>query len=138
MLPAMREVRTAGAASQTGTQLRDRAHRQGTMDPVITTAASGPRAGDLLDLDVGEVVHGGWCVSRQDDTGWVIFVRHALPGERVRARVTQVTARFARADAIEILDASPDRVTAPCQYAGPGRCGGCDWQHASLAAQRQL
>ena len=105
---------------------------------MTTEAASAPKAGDVLELTAGEVVHGGWCVSRQDDTGWVIFVRHALPGERVRARVTQATARFARADAIEILAASADRVPAPCPYAGPGACGGCDWQHASLPAQREL
>ncbi len=105
---------------------------------VTTLTGPAPTTGDVLELVVGEVVHGGWCVSRQDDTAWVIFVRHALPGERVRARITQVTSRFCRADAIEILAASPDRVPAPCPYAGPGRCGGCDWQHASLAAQRQL
>ncbi|GAA0912414.1 class I SAM-dependent RNA methyltransferase [Nonomuraea longicatena] len=70
--------------------------------------------------------------------GRVVFVRHALPGERVRARVTEETARFLRADAVEILDASPDRVLPPCPYAGPGRCGGCDWQHATLEAQRGL
>jgi tRNA/tmRNA/rRNA uracil-C5-methylase (TrmA/RlmC/RlmD family) len=108
------------------------------MDRVTTEAASTPRAGDLLELTVGEVVHGGWCVSRQDDTGWVVFVRHALPGERVRATVTQATARFARADAVEILSRSPDRVAAPCPHAKPGGCGGCDWQHASLPAQRQF
>ena len=108
------------------------------MEPVTTEAASAPQAGDVLELTVGEVVHGGWCVSRQDDTGWVIFVRHALPGERVRAVVTQVTARFARADAVEILRPSADRVTPPCRYATPGGCGGCDWQHASLSAQRQF
>jgi tRNA/tmRNA/rRNA uracil-C5-methylase (TrmA/RlmC/RlmD family) len=105
---------------------------------VTTVGRPAPAAGDVLELAVGEVVHGGWCVSRQDDTGWVIFVRHSLPGERVRARVTQVTARFARADAIEILVASPDRVPAPCPYAVPGRCGGCDWQHVTLTAQREL
>jgi tRNA/tmRNA/rRNA uracil-C5-methylase (TrmA/RlmC/RlmD family) len=105
---------------------------------VTVTAGPGPAAGDLLHLTAGEVVHGGWCVARVDDTGWVIFVRHCLPGERIRARVTQVTSHFARADAIEILDPSPDRVPPPCPYAGPGRCGGCDWQHASLPAQRRL
>jgi tRNA/tmRNA/rRNA uracil-C5-methylase (TrmA/RlmC/RlmD family) len=68
----------------------------------------------------------------------VVFVRHALPGELVRAVVTQATARFARADAVEVLAASPDRVPPPCPYAGPVRCGGCDWQHASLPAQRAL
>jgi tRNA/tmRNA/rRNA uracil-C5-methylase (TrmA/RlmC/RlmD family) len=108
------------------------------MEPVTTEAAFAPKAGDLLELTVGEVVHGGWCVSRQDDTGWVVFVRHALPGERVRATVTQATARFARADAVEILHPAPERVAAPCPYARPGGCGGCDWQHASMPAQRQF
>jgi tRNA/tmRNA/rRNA uracil-C5-methylase (TrmA/RlmC/RlmD family) len=97
-----------------------------------------PSVGDVVELTVGEVVNGGWCVSRQDDTGWVTFVRHALPGERVLATVTQATARFARAEATQILQASPDRVPAPCPYARPGGCGGCDWQHASLPAQRAL
>jgi tRNA/tmRNA/rRNA uracil-C5-methylase (TrmA/RlmC/RlmD family) len=108
------------------------------MLPVTSTAPSAPQAGDVLELTVGEVVHGGWCVSRQDDTGRAVFVRHALPGERVRATVTQPTARFIRAEATEILQPSADRVVAPCRYAGPGGCGGCDWQHAGLAAQRQL
>ncbi|MGH3302947.1 MAG: class I SAM-dependent RNA methyltransferase [Streptosporangiaceae bacterium] len=105
---------------------------------MTSTATSAPEAGDVLELTVGEVVHGGWCVSRQDDTGQTVFVRHALPGERVRATVTQLTARFIRAEATEILQPSADRVVPPCRYAGPGGCGGCDWQHASLAAQRQL
>jgi tRNA/tmRNA/rRNA uracil-C5-methylase (TrmA/RlmC/RlmD family) len=105
---------------------------------VTTEAARTLKAGDLLELTVGEVVHGGWCVSRQDDTAWVIFVRHALPGERVLARITQATARFARADAVEIRQAAAERVQPPCPHARPGGCGGCDWQHASLAAQREL
>ena len=108
------------------------------MGPVSTSAAAAPKAGDVLEVTVGEVVHGGWCVSRVDDTGWVVFVRHALPGERVTAVITQATARFARAEATRILQASADRVTAPCPYASPGGCGGCDWQHASLTAQRAL
>jgi tRNA/tmRNA/rRNA uracil-C5-methylase (TrmA/RlmC/RlmD family) len=105
---------------------------------VTIGTASVPSVGDVVELTVGEVVHGGWCVSRQDDTGWVTFVRHALPGERVLATVTQATARFARADATQILRASADRVPAPCPYARPGGCGGCDWQHATLPAQRGL
>jgi tRNA/tmRNA/rRNA uracil-C5-methylase (TrmA/RlmC/RlmD family) len=105
------------------------------------TAAAGPDAGagpdGLLELAVGEVAHGGWCVARQDG-GRVVFVRHALPGERVRARVTDTTAKFARAEAVEILRASPDRVEPPCPHARPDGCGGCDWQHATPAAQRAL
>ncbi|MDA2812801.1 class I SAM-dependent RNA methyltransferase [Nocardiopsis sp. RSe5-2] len=84
----------------------------------------------------GGVAHGGWCVGRHDEL--VVFVRHALPGELVEARITEETKRFLRAEAVEVLEASPDRVQAPCPYAGPGLCGGCDWQHASLEAQRRL
>jgi tRNA/tmRNA/rRNA uracil-C5-methylase (TrmA/RlmC/RlmD family) len=70
----------------------------------------------------------------------VVFVRHTLPGEIVMARVTEATqtSKFWRADAVEVLSASPDRVPVPCVLAGPGRCGGCDWQHVSLPAQRAL
>jgi len=105
---------------------------------VTMPAATLPGPGDVLDLVVGEVVHGGWCVARQDAAGPVIFVRHALPGERVRALVTQTTSRLARADAVEILSAAPGRVEPPCPHARPAGCGGCDWQHASLPAQRAL
>jgi tRNA/tmRNA/rRNA uracil-C5-methylase (TrmA/RlmC/RlmD family) len=105
-------------------------------EPMTAPAVSPPRPGDLLELVAGEAAHGGWCVARTG--GQVVFVRHALPGERVRARVTQATTRFARADAVEILDPSPDRVPPPCPHARPGGCGGCDWQHASLPAQRAL
>ncbi|MET8140580.1 class I SAM-dependent RNA methyltransferase [Sphaerisporangium sp. NPDC005288] len=89
-----------------------------------------------IELNVERVANGGWCVARHE--GRVVFVRHALPGERVLAEVTEETTRFLRADAVEILQASPDRVTPPCPFAGPGRCGGCDWQHATLEAQRRL
>jgi tRNA/tmRNA/rRNA uracil-C5-methylase (TrmA/RlmC/RlmD family) len=94
-------------------------------------------AAEVLDLEISGVAHGGWCVAR-DHGGRVVFVRHALPGERVRARVTGATASFARADAVEVLRASPDRVEPRCPHARPGGCGGCDWQHADLAAQRRL
>ncbi|MEV3920615.1 class I SAM-dependent RNA methyltransferase [Actinomadura coerulea] len=91
---------------------------------------------DVLELEVGNVANGGFCVARHE--GRVVFVRHALPGERVRARVTDRTKNFLRADAVEIIKASPDRVPEPCPFAGPGRCGGCDWQHVSLPAQRAM
>jgi tRNA/tmRNA/rRNA uracil-C5-methylase (TrmA/RlmC/RlmD family) len=69
----------------------------------------------------------------------VVFVRHALPGERVQAIVTEDGGgAFCRADAVEVVTASADRVAAPCPHAGPGRCGGCDWQHVAPAAQRAL
>lgn len=94
--------------------------------------------GQEVVLDIGSVAHGGSCIARTE--GRVVFVRHALPGEQVRARVTDgtTTSRFLRADAIEVLKASPQRRTPPCPWSGPGRCGGCDWQHTSAAYGREL
>src|SRR5690242_4093010 len=93
--------------------------------------------GQLINVTVGEAANGGWCVARPAD-GPVVFIRHALPGETVLARVTEVTSRLVRAEAVEILTASQDRVKAPCPHARPAGCGGCDWQHAALPAQRAL
>lgn len=93
-------------------------------------------SGVRLELTIGPVAHGGHMVARTHE-GQVVFVRHALPGERVVAEVTE-EGRFLRADAVEVLEASPHRVAAPCPYAGPGRCGGCDFQHVSLQEQRRL
>jgi len=90
----------------------------------------------VVELDVGPVAHGGHCVARSD--GRVVFVRHALPGERVRAVVTEERKGFLRADAVEILAPSPHRVEPPCPFAGPDRCGGCDLQHADPTYQREL
>lgn len=92
--------------------------------------------GTRLELVVGPVAHGGWCVARHE--GRVVFVRHSLPGERVVAEVTDhgPQGRFVRARTVAVLAASPDRVPPPCRYAAD--CGGCDWQHVALAAQRQL
>ncbi|MFZ4511753.1 MAG: class I SAM-dependent RNA methyltransferase [Candidatus Nanopelagicales bacterium] len=92
--------------------------------------------GDRIALDVTSMAHGGEAVARHE--GRVVFVRDAIPGEGVIAELTSVPAhgRFMRARAVEIAAASPDRVTPPCAYAGS--CGGCDWQHIALAAQRRF
>ncbi len=85
-------------------------------------------------LTVGAPAAGGACVARLED-GRVAFVRHCLPGETVRAVLTSEGSKFVRADAVEVMSASPERVEPPCAFAGPGRCGGCDLQHASPVAQ---
>ncbi|MFI7022367.1 class I SAM-dependent RNA methyltransferase [Micromonospora sp. NPDC049900] len=100
--------------------------------------AAGPTAGGLeeaqrVELTVAAVAPGGHCVARVD--GQVVFVRHALPGERVVAEVTEVHRGFVRADAVTVLEAAAQRVTPPCPYARPGRCGGCDLQHVAPQAQ---
>ncbi|GIG38052.1 class I SAM-dependent RNA methyltransferase [Cellulomonas pakistanensis] len=99
--------------------------------------------GDLVELEVGPVAHGGHCVARlrtpgDDGPGRVVFVRHALPGEQVVARLTETgdTARFWRADAVDVLEASPDRVDSAWPEAGPGGVGGGELAHVRPAAQR--
>ncbi|MGW4154046.1 class I SAM-dependent RNA methyltransferase [Micromonospora chersina] len=96
-------------------------------------ARAGLEEAQRVELTVDAVAPGGHCVARVE--GQVVFVRHALPGERVVAEVTELHRGFARADAVEILTASADRVEPPCPYAKPGRCGGCDLQHVTPAAQ---
>ena len=90
----------------------------------------------LVELEVGPVAHGGHCVARLD--GRVVFVRHTLPGERVRARLTDADegASYWRADAVEVLEASPDRVPLAWPAAGPGGVGGGELAHVALPAQR--
>ena len=106
----------------------------------MSREASAPSAvGTRIEGVVGPVAHGGHCVLRPEQ-GPVVFVRHALPGERVVVEVTEGVEgdRFWRGDAVEVLEASPDRVEPPCPFSGPGRCGGCDLQHVALPAQRAL
>ena len=93
-------------------------------------------AGDVLEVLIEKVAHGGHFIARHG--GAVIFVRHAIPGERARITITSTSASFNRGDVIEVLEASPDRVIAPCSFAHRNGCGGCDFQHISLDRQRGL
>ena len=101
-------------------------------------APSGASAGggETLELTLGEPAHGGACVAR-DASGRVVFVRHGLPGERVRARVTSARNTLAWADVVEVLEASPDRVPSVWPDAGPGGVGGGELAHVRPSAQRR-
>jgi tRNA/tmRNA/rRNA uracil-C5-methylase (TrmA/RlmC/RlmD family) len=90
----------------------------------------------LLTLTVGAPANGGRCVARED--GRVVFVRYALPGETVRARVTDRRKSYWHAEAVEVLEASPDRVDPLCPIAGPDGAGCCDMAFAEPAALRAL
>jgi predicted RNA-binding protein with TRAM domain len=101
----------------------------------VSDAAPAAEVGQEFELEVGPVAHGGHCVARLD--GRVVFVRHALPGERVRARVTEGGNGFWRADAVEVLEASPDRVEPAWPAAGADGVGGGELSHVALPAQRR-
>ncbi|SFC35563.1 class I SAM-dependent RNA methyltransferase [Streptomyces aidingensis] len=108
-------------------------------DASAGAAPSGSLTGEEYEVEVGPVAHGGHCVARTP-TGQVVFVRHTLPGERVIVRITEghTGSRLLRGDAVRILEPAKDRIEAPCPFSGPGKCGGCDWQHAKPGAQRRL
>ena len=102
------------------------------------------RVGERYDAEIGPVAHGGHCVARVAVAGEerprVVFVRHGIPGELVVLEITEGSDgdRFWRGDVVAVREASPHRVVAPCPVAGPGLCGGCDFQHVDLAHQRTL
>lgn len=109
------------------------------------TARGRSVAGERYDVEAQRIAHGGVVVARLPEDapeigGTVVFVRHALPGELVTVSLTegQVGDRFLRGDAVEVHRPSADRVAPPCRHAGPGLCGGCDFQHVALDAQRRL
>jgi len=92
------------------------------------------RTEDLLELEIGPPVHGGHCLARHE--GRVVFVRHALPGERALVRVGDRRRRgYWRGDAVEILTPSPDRVPSVWPEAGPDGVGGGELAHVARPAQ---
>jgi len=94
------------------------------------------QVGDKFRVHIEKIAHGGHFIARHE--GAVIFVRHGIPGEEVLIEITSVGSSFNRADVVEVIEPSPDRVSAPCMYAKRDACGGCDFQHISLARQRSL
>src|SRR5258708_466251 len=122
----------------------------GTMVGVRHEKTAPYAAGDVLDVIVGEPVHGGWCVARpgapeaaaqaggpgnpgQAGRGPVLFIRHTLPRERVKAAITPTTAQVARPDAVAVAPAAGDRaVMVPGRHGTPRfltqRAAGRDWR----------
>ncbi|RKN84042.1 23S rRNA (uracil(1939)-C(5))-methyltransferase RlmD [Paenibacillus ginsengarvi] len=102
-----------------------------------TTAAaiSAPVAREeLVVADVVGIGHEGEGVGRVN--GFTLFIRGALPGERVRARVTGLKKQYGFAELLEVLEPSPDRVEPPCPVYD--ECGGCQLQHLGYEAQLRL
>src|SRR6476469_8478962 len=84
-----------------------------------------------LELDIESLAYGGNGVARLN--GFVVFVRHGLPGDVVRARVTKVKRNHAEAQALEVVEAGAPRVDAPCEHYP--LCGGCRFQDLAYEAQ---
>jgi 23S rRNA (uracil1939-C5)-methyltransferase len=87
-----------------------------------------PSRGDVLELTIDSLAHGGNGVARHD--GYVVFVAGAVPGDRVRAVVGKAKKAYAEARAVEIVAPSPDRVPPVADHPG------APWQ--VLPYERQL
>jgi 23S rRNA (uracil1939-C5)-methyltransferase len=98
------------------------------MSETEATRRTRPRPGDELELTIDRLAHGGAGVARAE--GYVVFVRGAVPGDRVRARITKSKRSFGEADAVELLEPSPERVEALAPHPG------APWQ--VLPYERQL
>jgi 23S rRNA (uracil1939-C5)-methyltransferase len=87
---------------------------------------------DLFEVRIHSLAYGGDALGRLPD-GRVVFVPYALPGEVVKLRIVDEKPRHALAELVEVLQASPERVTPRCLHFGT--CGGCHYQHMSYTAQ---
>ena len=86
-----------------------------------------------ITVELTTMAHGGDALGRHQ--GKVIFVPYAIPGEVVRAEITDDREHYAFARLVEVLEPSVHRVPPPCPYFGHGQCGGCQWQHIEYEAQ---
>lgn len=90
----------------------------------------------VLELRTTAMAVGGEAVAREP-SGRVVFVSGAAPDETVLVAITEEKRTFARGHVLEVVSPSPDRVEPPCPHVSEG-CGGCDWQHLGVAAQRRF
>lgn len=105
---------------------------RGANTPADTQIAGLPVAknDEAVILIIG-MNHDGEGVGRVE--GYTLFVQGALPGEQVRVKVLKTKKQFGYAKLLEVIEASPDRVAAPCLIYD--KCGGCQLQHLSYAGQ---
>jgi len=82
------------------------------------------RRGDTIELSVEKVVYGGRGLAHLNNVA--IFVANTVPGDRIIAKVVKTKKNFAEARILEVIEASPHRIIAPCPYSD--FCGGCTWQ----------
>lgn len=91
-------------------------------------------ANRLVTLDIARFNHDGQGIGYVDDK--ICFVDGALPGERVKARVSEDKSRFIKAVTTEVISAGPGRITPACRHFA--LCGGCQLQYAGETVQQQL
>ena len=82
------------------------------------------KKGQQLDVEISDIAFGGRGLVRLD--GLAVFVDQAVPGDRANIRIYKKKKNYAEARVIDLIEPSPFRIVAPCEYSG--FCGGCKWQ----------
>ncbi|MCH8473901.1 MAG: class I SAM-dependent RNA methyltransferase [Opitutales bacterium] len=86
-----------------------------------------------MELEITSLTNQGQGVGRLDN--WVVMIPFTIPGERVKARIFRNHKNYSEADLVEVLEASPHRVSPKCPLFG--ECGGCQYQHVEYGEQLQ-
>jgi 23S rRNA (uracil1939-C5)-methyltransferase len=114
---------TSPGEAQPQSRRRDRRERRGPK----------PEA-QRVEITLHDMGYEGRALGRADER--VIFADFAIPGERAVVELYRNRPDYGQGTVVEVLEASPDRVTPPCPYFGT--CGGCQWQHISYERQLEL
>ena len=93
-----------------------------------------PLPTDLVRAQIEKLSHDGRGITHLN--GKTVFIFGGLPGETVLFRYLSQKSRFDEGIVMEVLQASPERVTPRCPHFGT--CGGCSLQHLAAAAQIDL
>lgn len=88
---------------------------------------------DVIEVQIESMSFGPAAVARHGESRAVVFVTGAIPGEKVRAKLTKKHKNYWEAKLVEVLAPSPDRITPPCSVFE--KCGGCQWQFMAYEAQ---
>lgn len=92
----------------------------------------GDLLGKIIEVEIGNAIYSGSFVGRAAD-GKAVFVPFVLPGERAKVLVTEEKKNYVRATLVELLESSPERISARCLHFGV--CGGCHYQHLAYSSQ---
>ena len=89
------------------------------------------KRGLQTEVEISDVAFGGRGLVRLD--GMAVFVDQTVPGDRAIIRIVRKKKNYAEARVIDLIQSSPDRIIAPCEYSG--FCGGCKWQFLKYEQQ---
>ncbi|MEL6402794.1 MAG: rRNA adenine N-6-methyltransferase family protein [Chloroflexota bacterium] len=118
-----------------GGRSRSRKKQDGQARPNTNKGKNQPKD-NTFDIQMFAMANGGFALGSHK--GRTTFIPYTVPGETVRARVTEQKGRVDFAEGVELVEASADRVFPQCPHFGPGQCWGCQWQHIDYRAQLLL